>query len=72
MSAQVASARQSTRELPKAHLVAMRAFLRGYSGILNFNYKVRPNGGLCMCGPAFTNVIKKSNEKPSKIQEKTS
>ena len=48
MSAQVASARQSTRELPTAHLVAMRAFLRGYNGILNFNYKVRPGGELCL------------------------
>ena len=32
--------------VPAAHLEAMRAFLHGYEGILNFNYKVRSR---CVC-----------------------
>ena len=40
--------RRSTREVPPAHLAAMRSFLAGYEGVLNFNYKVRPGGELAI------------------------
>ena len=36
------------RAVPAAHLAAMRAFLVGYEGVLNFNYKVRPSGELAI------------------------
>lgn len=41
--------RSSHRSVPKAHLDAMQAFLQDYSGICNFNYKVRASSGaLCI------------------------
>ena len=45
---EICSERRSTREVPPAHLTAMRAFLVGYEGVLNFNYKVRPSGELAI------------------------
>ena len=30
------------------HLAVMKDFLHEYSGICNFNYKVRPNGRMCI------------------------
>ena len=38
----------SSREIPPEHLEQMAGFLRGYDGILNFNYKVRPGGEICV------------------------
>jgi len=38
--------RTSTREVNPAHLATMAGFLADFSGICNFNYKVRPNGEL--------------------------
>ena len=38
----------SSREIPPEHLEQMARFLRGYDGILNFNYKVRPGGETCV------------------------
>ena len=38
----------SSREIPPEHLEQMARFLRGYDGILNFNYKVRPGGEICV------------------------
>lgn len=34
--------------VPAAHMEVMRAFLEGYSGICNFNYKLRKDGSLCL------------------------
>ena len=36
--------RASHDEVPQAHLEVMRAFVDGYSGVCNFNYKVREDG----------------------------
>ena len=33
---------------PPAHLKVMRAFLVGFDGICNFNYKVRPSGAIAI------------------------
>jgi carbamoylphosphate synthase large subunit len=35
-------------DLPAEHLEIMRRILVGYSGFCNFNYKVRPDGRLCL------------------------
>jgi len=40
--------RSSHRSVPKPQLDVMQAFLQGYSGICNFNYKVRASGALCI------------------------
>lgn len=42
------SKRRSHEEIPEAHLEVMRAFVVGFSGVCNFNYKVRPDGGMCI------------------------
>lgn len=34
--------------IPKTHLRVMKKFLKGFSGICNFNYKVRPSGEICV------------------------
>ena len=34
--------------VPENHLDVMAALLRGYTGICNFNYKLRGNGELCI------------------------
>lgn len=34
--------------VPESHLALMRAMLGDFSGICNFNYKVRPNGEMCI------------------------
>ena len=36
--------RESRDDVPEAHLRTMAAFLVGFSGICNFNYKVRADG----------------------------
>jgi len=40
--------RRSTSDVPAAHLETMTKFLSGFSGICNFNYKVRPDGAMCI------------------------
>lgn len=40
--------RKSHSDIPREHLATMQAFLREYSGICNFNYKVRKSGSLCV------------------------
>jgi len=40
--------RRSYDNIPLEHLAVMKDFLQGYSGICNFNYKVRPNGRMCI------------------------
>merc|ERR1719356_249065 len=40
--------RLSHNDIPAEHLAVMRNFLREYSGICNFNYKVRPSGSMCI------------------------
>ena len=40
--------RKSSRDVPAAHLTTFGAFLHAYSGVCNFNYKVRPDGRLCI------------------------
>ena len=40
--------RHSHSQIPPEHLKTMGKFLKEFSGICNFNYKVRPNGGLCI------------------------
>lgn len=40
--------RRSHSDIPAKHLACMEAFLREYSGICNFNYKVRPDGSMCI------------------------
>jgi carbamoylphosphate synthase large subunit len=40
--------RTCVEPIPSKHLQIMRGFLRGYSGICNFNYKVREDGTLCI------------------------
>lgn len=40
--------RSSHSNVPKEQLTVMRAFLREYSGICNFNYKVRASGSMCI------------------------
>jgi len=42
------ASRASSREVQPAHRAAMVAFLEGYEGICNFNYKVRPDGTPCI------------------------
>lgn len=34
--------------VPKEHVAIMQRFLEGYTGLCNFNYKVRPNGDLAI------------------------
>merc|ERR1712228_507390 len=34
--------------VPAQHLAIMRAFLAGFQGICNFNYKLRKNGEMCI------------------------
>uniref|UniRef100_A0A7S4SNW7 ATP-grasp domain-containing protein n=1 Tax=Alexandrium monilatum TaxID=311494 RepID=A0A7S4SNW7_9DINO len=34
--------------VPAAHLDAMHSFLKGFSGICNFNYKLRASGDMCI------------------------
>jgi predicted ATP-grasp superfamily ATP-dependent carboligase len=34
--------------VPQSHLEVMSAFLLGFTGICNFNYKLRPNGQMCI------------------------
>ena len=46
--AQDESKRSSTDKVPAEHLATMKLFLSDFSGICNFNYKVRPNGGMCI------------------------
>jgi hypothetical protein len=40
--------RRSTSDVPAKHLETMTKFLAGFSGVCNFNYKVRPSGGMCI------------------------
>ena len=40
--------RCSHSSIPKTHLETMGAFVCGYSGICNFNYKVRKGGDICV------------------------
>jgi len=40
--------RSALSNIPKQHLDTMCAFLVGYSGLCNFNYKVRPTGAMCI------------------------
>jgi len=40
--------RLSHSDVPQAHLVIMKSFLAEFTGICNFNYKVRPDGGMCI------------------------
>ena len=41
--------RKSTDKVNPAHLETMKGFLTDFSGICNFNYKVRPDtGGMCI------------------------
>jgi len=40
--------RRSYDNIPAEHLAVMKDFLFEYSGICNFNYKVRPNGRMCI------------------------
>mmetsp|Transcript_30669 Transcript_30669/g.77491 ORF Transcript_30669/g.77491 Transcript_30669/m.77491 type:complete len:385 (-) Transcript_30669:57-1211(-) len=40
--------RQSHSDIPERHLATMTGFLREYSGICNFNYKVRASGDMCI------------------------
>ena len=40
--------RRSYDNIPLEHLAVMKDFLHGYSGLCNFNYKVRPNGRMCI------------------------
>ena len=40
--------RSSSRDVARTHLDAMVAFLDGYNGICNFNYKIRADGTLCI------------------------
>jgi len=40
--------RKTRGHIPAEHLLIMQQFLSEYSGICNFNYKVRPSGGLCI------------------------
>lgn len=41
-------ARRMIEPCPAAHLAVMRDFLIGYSGICNFNYKLRRDGRMCI------------------------
>ena len=38
--------RRRSEDIPAAHMEVMRKLLVGYSGICNFNYKIRPNGDM--------------------------
>ena len=40
--------RATTDDVPAEHLATMKAFLAEFSGICNFNYKLRPEGGMCI------------------------
>jgi len=40
--------RRSHEDIPAAHMTVMKKFVAGFSGICNFNYKVRPDGGMCI------------------------
>lgn len=40
--------RSSSSKIPPKHLETMRRFLDQYTGVCNFNYKVRPSGELCI------------------------
>mmetsp|Transcript_36949 Transcript_36949/g.106410 ORF Transcript_36949/g.106410 Transcript_36949/m.106410 type:complete len:350 (-) Transcript_36949:163-1212(-) len=40
--------RRSHSDIPRLHLDTMVGFLKDYSGICNFNYKIRPTGGMCI------------------------
>jgi hypothetical protein len=40
--------RETTDDVPPEHLATMKAFLADFSGICNFNYKLRPEGGMCI------------------------
>ena len=42
------SKRRSTSDIPQEHLDIMKLFLSDFSGICNFNYKIRPDNGLCI------------------------
>ena len=45
---EVRSSRTSVRDIDAAHQDAMSAFLTGYDGFCNFNYKLREDGSLCI------------------------
>ena len=40
--------RSTSDDVPAAHMAVMEAMIGGYSGICNFNYKVRADGALCI------------------------
>ena len=40
--------RRTHEDIPAAHMEVMRKFVVGFSGICNFNYKIRPNGEMCI------------------------
>jgi len=40
--------RRSHEDIPDAHFEVMRKMLSDFSGICNFNYKVRPDGSMCI------------------------
>lgn len=40
--------RETLDTTPESHLAVMRKFLRGYSGICNFNYKLREDGSMAI------------------------
>jgi hypothetical protein len=40
--------RKSHEDIPLAHMDTMRRFVDGFSGVCNFNYKVRPSGDMCI------------------------
>jgi len=42
------SKREFSDSVPPEHLAVMKSFLVGYSGICNFNYKIRPSGTICI------------------------
>jgi hypothetical protein len=42
------SARRTFDRVPSAHLDVMRRLLDGFDGVANFNYKLRPDGRLCL------------------------
>mmetsp|Transcript_55303 Transcript_55303/g.171332 ORF Transcript_55303/g.171332 Transcript_55303/m.171332 type:complete len:250 (+) Transcript_55303:168-917(+) len=44
----VTELRKDSPAVPPEHLAVMRALLEGYSGFINFNYKLRPGGRLCL------------------------
>jgi len=45
---EIKQARRFFDAVPVAHFMVMRAMLVGFQGICNFNYKVRPDGRICI------------------------